>query len=81
MRTRVSSNVRPHAVKRSTKLWLLRLLSVLAIAGLFVSFPVYPDLLIPGLIVLLVLVLVLGRLWRAYSAAIVAEARAEREAL
>jgi hypothetical protein len=67
-------------MKRSTKLGLLRLLIILVIAGLFMSFPVYPGFLVPGLLIVLVLVLVLGRLWLAYSAEIVAEARAKRKA-
>lgn len=66
-------------MKRSTKIQTLRALVALAMLGVVVSFSRYPGFVVPGLLLLLVLLFVQGKLWKALSVAVVAESRIERK--
>jgi hypothetical protein len=68
-------------MRASTKTQLLRALVALSMLEVMTCIYSVPDLVMPGLVILLALILVQYKLWRMLSTALVAEAQAERNAL
>jgi hypothetical protein len=68
-------------MQRSTKLQCIRALVALIMLGDMVCISNFPRLVAPGLLLLLCLIFVQVKLWRAFSIAVVLEAQAERSRL
>lgn len=56
-----------------TKIHCLRALVACVMFGIVASFPIFPDFIVPGLLLLLALIVVQIKLWQALSRAVIAE--------
>lgn len=65
-------------MKRSTRLQALRILVAAMVVGLLVWMSERPVFVVPGLLVIVGLLFVQSKLWRAVSAAVVQEQEEER---